>query len=104
MSTLISSKKNSNNVKKSKRKIDNSEKNQKIIRNEGLFSENINNRLERQPETMLIPLIKKFIFILKKPTAFFKFKSLSENAFSLINDQSYYRPNKKNNAKVKILK
>lgn len=41
-------------------------------------------------KTTLIPLLKKFIFILKKSTSNFKFSLLDNNGFSLINDQSYF--------------
>ena len=41
-------------------------------------------------KTVLLPLLRKFIYILKKETGFFKFKSLNENGFSLLNDNSYY--------------
>jgi len=40
-------------------------------------------------KTLLLPLLKKFIYVLKKSTSFYKFKCLTENAYYLINDRSY---------------
>jgi len=41
-------------------------------------------------KTTIIPLLKKFIFLLKRRTSFFKFNSLNEIGFSLINDKTYF--------------
>ena len=41
-------------------------------------------------KTVLLPLLRKFIYILKKETGFYKFKSLNESGFSLLNDSSHY--------------
>jgi len=43
---------------------------------------------EPPTKTLLLPILKKFIYVLKKSTKFYKFKSLTENAYSLINDPS----------------
>jgi len=41
-------------------------------------------------DTIIIPLLRKFIYHLKKSTEFFRFKSINENGFFLINDNSYF--------------
>lgn len=45
---------------------------------------------EDAAKTVLLPLLKRFIYILKKSTEKFKFDHLNENAFSLLGDQSHY--------------
>lgn len=40
--------------------------------------------------TVLLPLLRKFIYILKRETRFYKFKSLTEDGFALLNDNSYF--------------
>ena len=58
-------------------------------RNMDISSDN-NPKTIKPTKTVLLPLLRKFIYILKKETGFFKFKSLNENGFSLLNDNSYY--------------
>ena len=65
---------------------------------------------ENVSQTIILPILKKFIYLLKKPTAFyklkseihlsfkkkspsFKFKSLEQKDFDLINDNSYFHEN-----------
>ena len=40
--------------------------------------------------TVLLPLLRRFIYILKRETGFYKFKSLTENGLALLNDNSYF--------------
>ena len=44
----------------------------------------------KRTKTVLLPLLRKFIYILKKDTGFYKFKSLNENGFVLLNDKSHF--------------
>ena len=44
----------------------------------------------KRTKTVLLPLLRKFIYILKKETGFYKFKSLNENGFFLLNDKSHF--------------
>ncbi len=54
---------------------------------------------EKPSESIIIPLIKKFIYILKKSTGFYKLKSMSEASFLLLNDLSHF--SSKNDIKAK---
>lgn len=60
---------------------------------------------ENEPptRTTLLPLLKKFIYLMKKNTHFYKFKALTENAFSLLNDPCHFYV-KKNTRNVKFNK
>lgn len=51
---------------------------------------NPNPKAIKPTKTVLLPLLRKFLYILKKETGFFKFKSLTETGFALLNDNSYY--------------
>lgn len=52
-------------------------------------NDDISPRNEGALRTALIPILKKFIYLLKKSTEAFRFKSLTEYGVSLINDQAY---------------
>ena len=62
----------------------------------------INRICEKPSEAILIPLIKKFIYILKKSTGFYKLKSMTEASFLLINDLTYFTS--KNDIKARNVK
>lgn len=54
-------------------------------------------------KTMLLPLLRKFIYILKKETGFYKLKSLNQKALELINDNSHFSTKIESSLDVKIL-
>ena len=60
---------------------------------------------ENEPptRTTLLPLLKKFIYLMKKNTHFYKFKALTENAFSLLNDPCHFYV-KKSTRNVNLIK
>ena len=48
-------------------------------------------KIEKPENTMLLPLIKKFVYKLKKSTSFFKYSSFKNSIFPLIKDQSQFQ-------------
>ena len=52
-------------------------------------------------ETIIIPLLRKFIFHLKKSTEGFRYKSIDENGFFLLNDRTHFLIEKNSTSQVK---
>lgn len=48
---------------------------------------------ENVSQTIILPILKKFIYILKKGTPSYKFKALEQKDFDLLNDKSFYNQN-----------
>ena len=62
-----------------------------LTENEAFISPKSAQRKQLSPKhrdtlTTLIPSLKKFIYMCKKNTEFFKYHALTQNSFSLIND------------------
>ena len=58
---------------------------------------------EKPSETLLLPIIKKFIYRLKKTTSFHKFKSFQNNILSFLNDKAYFsKPKEKPKVRKKL--
>lgn len=41
-------------------------------------------------KTTIIPILKKFIYVMKRTASFYKFQNLNDYGFSLLNDKSYF--------------
>ena len=49
-----------------------------------------NQLIQSTTKTMIIPLLRKFIYVLKKETGFFKLKCLNDNGLALLSDNSHF--------------